>query len=247
MKHLTMDADKYISEDAGFSSHLVLDNVSTEHNHDFYEIIYIVSGKIEHTIENVKSILETGDVIIISPNVKHSLLFIDSSSSRDIMISTALYDGFCNLVPQISELIKDNDGFFSMHLTIPELLEFENSVNNILSEIDVFHKRIKIISFLTNFFNKIYLSSQDIIVSENHIQEDTPPFIRKIIANMNKSNFLQSNISNLVKDTGYAHPYVCRVFKKYIGVSITDYYQKIRISHVAYYLKPTNSVILGIE
>ena len=53
-----MDADKYISEDTGFSSHLVLDNVSTEHNHDFYEIIYIVSGKIEHTIENVKSILQ---------------------------------------------------------------------------------------------------------------------------------------------------------------------------------------------
>ena len=241
----TMENDRHISEDVGFSSHIVLDNTINEHNHTFYEVIYVIDGQIKHTLDGVESILNIGDMVIISPNNTHSLSYVRSSSNRDIMISTSLYDGVAKLIPQIDKLIKDNGGTYTLHYSIPELLELEDTVNDILNDTNVTLKRIKSVSFLVNLFNKIHLNSQNILVIDK-VPQDAPSFIRKIVSNINKTSFMQSNIATLVKDTGYAHPYVCRIFKKYMGISISDYLQKIRVSHVAYYLKTTDYSITKI-
>ena len=120
-----------------------------------------------------------------------------------------------------------------------ELLELEDAVNEILNNTNITDKRIKSAAFLLNLFNKVHLKSQNVLAPD-FIPQDAPLFIHKIITNINKAGFMQSNISNIIEDIGYSHPYVCRVFKKYMGISISDYLQKVRVSHIAYYLKTTN-------
>jgi YesN/AraC family two-component response regulator len=44
----------------------------------------------------------------------------------------------------------------------------------------------------------------------------------------------------MVKRFGYSPIYISRLFKKYVGVTLSDYLKEIRLSHTAYYLENTN-------
>ena len=44
------------------------------HNHDFYEIFYILEGEITHSYDGIKEKLTTGDAYLITPIVKHSFI-----------------------------------------------------------------------------------------------------------------------------------------------------------------------------
>lgn len=44
-----------------------------EHDHEFFEIVYVLSGKCENNIFGSTDTLEQGDLCLMSPSVKHSI------------------------------------------------------------------------------------------------------------------------------------------------------------------------------
>ncbi|MDO4543466.1 MAG: AraC family transcriptional regulator [Clostridia bacterium] len=49
------------------------------HHHDFYELYYFVSGSVEYTVEGKTYSLESGDLMLISPNELHQLIVPDNA------------------------------------------------------------------------------------------------------------------------------------------------------------------------
>jgi AraC family transcriptional regulator, dual regulator of chb operon len=57
-----------------------------KHQHEFFEMIYVYSGNAVHEIQNTKQTISAGDVLIIAPQVTHSLSVFDDSIIIDALI-----------------------------------------------------------------------------------------------------------------------------------------------------------------
>ena len=55
----------------GMSTVLTGSNDSFVHSHNYYEIFYMTSGKIIHCLNSVENELNTGSLILLSPNDVH--------------------------------------------------------------------------------------------------------------------------------------------------------------------------------
>lgn len=59
---------------------------SKKHQHEFFEMIYVYLGSATHEIQNTKQTITEGDVLIIAPQVSHSLAVFDDSIVIDALI-----------------------------------------------------------------------------------------------------------------------------------------------------------------
>ena len=76
-----------------------------EHAHDYVELMYVCSGTITHKIADQSISVDSGDIIILGKNTKHSIL---PSSSGDIginiIISSDLFEVILNTIRHDSSL-----------------------------------------------------------------------------------------------------------------------------------------------
>ena len=70
------------------------------HDHDFFEIFYLIDGSISHCLNGVENTLNAGDVLFLNPEDVHSFLREEGNTCthRDIVIRKELFVDVCNYV-----------------------------------------------------------------------------------------------------------------------------------------------------
>ena len=70
-----------------------------EHNHDFYEVMFIRSGSLIHSVNGQETIMETGDVCFLRPETAHTVKRNGSFSVllMNFNISEPFFDSSCRL------------------------------------------------------------------------------------------------------------------------------------------------------
>ena len=69
------------------------------HHHDFYEVYFFLSGKVEYRVEGRVYQLKPGDLLLISPMELHQLIVKESSAAYDrfvLWIDKSYLEGFTN-------------------------------------------------------------------------------------------------------------------------------------------------------
>ena len=49
----------------------------------------------------------------------------------------------------------------------------------------------------------------------------------------------KGGIRLILSELKYSNSYVCHIFKRHMGITLSDYIKNVRLDHVAYYLKTT--------
>ena len=99
-----MDKMKYMNYETGFMPILILTNHDEDcplHNHDYTELVIVLSGKGLHLTETVNYPINTGDIFVIHKNQHHGY---QNTNNLTIAIILFRYDDF----------FKDNDDFESI-------------------------------------------------------------------------------------------------------------------------------------
>jgi len=78
-KKLVRDLDNHHNKNIFFVGHSVIREVPF-HSHDFYEIIYILNGRLENCTRNSTFYMSTGDICIMNLSSKHSLKVVDQDT-----------------------------------------------------------------------------------------------------------------------------------------------------------------------
>ena len=94
-------------------------------------------------------------------------------------------------------------------------------------------------SVLAHLLGFLYLSDQ----------EEKPPYPRwfqSLLANLNDPIHIKAGIQSAMADINYNYIYVSRVFKKYIGVTMTEYLTQKRIDLAKVYLSTTKMNVAQI-
>lgn len=223
------------------SSHLMSGSDDFLHSHDFFEIFYISEGSITHICNNVAQTLTCGDMIILRPKDTHYFQRKTSCTHRDILIASQKFKEACeflrrDLFDTILNLINPPH----IKLTLEQIQYFEQILEALNSQTEFLHEkrlpleRSCLCAILGTYFQ-----------SESH-ETQYPKLLKDILTVFNRKEYLKFGLKEMSNQLGYSQIYLCRYFKKQMGITMTEYLNNVRLSHVVLSLQTTNIPITEI-
>ncbi|MBR2449624.1 MAG: AraC family transcriptional regulator [Clostridia bacterium] len=215
------------------------------HDHKFYEIIYITQGNIKHIVNGEWLNLKLGDILFLRPNDLH--LYIRENevkcSHRDLIIEKKFFEEMCNWLN--ADLLKTYYSPtlpFKVSMSSEQIIALEEHIKRInQSNLDDFEKKMTLTkSLVIDLLTKLYTK-----ITTDTFNSSYPQLINRIIetANVNYAN----PIHTILKTFNYDKSYICRQFKKHVGMTMTDYVNNLRLNYVISQLALTRKNILDIS
>lgn len=189
------------------------------HTHTFYEFLYIVKGSCVHEINKEHERLRSGDLVFLCPGISHR--FLSQSEDADV-IALSVVTGEINRFLSLYE-IHDLPSSFSVIRLSPESRQTLLSI----CENVVFTNDSRYIMKMRMILNQMLLFCMEPASEKAHI----PLYFSEAINKMQDISLFSEGISAFLRISGYSHSQLCRLTKKYLGVTPGEYINKLRINH----------------
>lgn len=243
-ENLTLLIDEYISPQMAYHyvrSELEHNARGLLHNHDFYEMTLIERGKVLHEINGHEEILTTGDVVFIRPNDLHAMSAYDAVRTSIISLKFR-----CSTADHLVErYAKDlQDRFFWTKAEYPTRIylqgaQFERAVNTCMTLENIQCTDLRIEHFLMTMMTFVL---DDVA----RISQAAPSWlIRACDASQNPQVFIRG-AAGFIEVAGRGHEHVSRQTRKYLGITPTEYTNRLRIQHSAMLLSKSTISVLQI-
>ena len=211
------------------------------HNHDVYEIVYISEGEFLHKVNDIKADLVAGDVICLRPSDIHSFFPGKTGIHRDLVFEKNFFKEVCQAFNE--ELFKTYHSSLlpiKIHVSENTLLHLESLCLE-YSQLAPKNKDVKIM------YSKIILHEiLSLIFRENLAKmknEQYPPLITQILNRFHMPALYKAGLAVILEPFNYNKSYICRLFKRTVGVTMTDYLNEHRLNFVANQLKLSSKSI----
>ncbi len=231
------------------------------HQHNFFELVYVMSGTCEHYINNQKQIFKSGDLCIIAPLVSHGILVEDDSIIINIIIRKNIIENiiFNNLKDKsiISSFFLNN--VYSKNEDTYLIFHTSNDKEIMHSVLDMYIEQIKDDEFTNDiienmfsiFLNNLIRKYKDTVSYPNN-------FIIKGYNNFNIIKYIFNNYSTITlaelsKKLNYSIPYCSQYIKNITGYTFTQLLKKIKFNKIEILLKESQltineiSIIVGYQ
>ncbi len=198
------------------------------HHHIEYEIFYIDSGSVEFGIDETAVIAQAGDVIFMHPGTNH---YVKKLKGTEYHYYAMVFDGSVlgqegEPVRSILESIRVSR-FVKLPETILEKLRLATENERQLN----FGHELVVKSVLFDILAHILATKQYVEISDN-LRTEQGNRVNAIDVTLNYvREHYRENISldDVLKITSYSKSHFIRLFKKNVGMNLTDYINKYRI------------------
>lgn len=240
-------------------SHLAVsychDRNTPPHTHEFLELAYIVSGEAIHTCDGVSTHIHTGDYFIIDYNSIHSY---EAVGDGDFFVINCLFlpTIIDRTLVQCRSFIEMIDSCFTRFtskslINLPTRYTFHDDtgeIRQIVSNIDNEYsaRAPGYTEIIRGELMRLLIYSMRKLRKEN-FSEDIPEVIYEIIKYTEENYASPLSLSEVAKKTHYSLPYLSALFKSCIGMTYSEYLQKIRISRALILLTQTDLKINEIS
>lgn len=216
-------------------------NIEVHQHHDV-ELLYVLKGTIQLTIEEECFLLKKQDVVIINSSFKHGI-----KSEQEVM-----YVVFHFNYRKILELLHASKVFFLCNSSIEEKDQYA-IIRKYVANILKFHYENQIPNGIS--LNSLYYQLLDLLIHHFSVTYTTEPGVvqhreegrKSEIENYIESNYFKNIGLKEIADFLYlSAPYVSKYFKEQFGMNFYKYLNKVRFSHAINELLSTNHSITSI-
>lgn len=245
----------YIHRDGGDDTYL-----GVMHNHDFIELVYVISGEARHFLGDINYDVQKGDLVIVNYGENHA--FVPKQESQepfatyDLLFTPEFFEisevGKCDFSSLASSylfysLFADHDSYNpSLNLIRSKSKNFMELFAKIYDEYTTRDNgfmnmlRAYLIELITNIFR---------IIDKKTLSDTTKEqraVVNKAIDYMRHNFNTKLNLDSIVADMFLSKDYFRRLFKNTTGISITDFIQKTRIEEACKLLAATKRTVFDI-
>lgn len=233
--------NKYYLEDDFTLRKVIPSRYSEPHTHEFMEFVYMLCGKSLHKVNGAEYPMNSGDLLIINYGevhtynaepgtqfynilIKPTILDKSLEECRDLfyLFETAPFRPFKALVNDRCRFIRFSPEEKNCFVTMLQLLEKELRCRDIGYDLTT---KAGVNFLLTMIFRKM----------RGNLAEQTHEF--KQVLDYIEENYAQTlSETELSKLCHYNPTYFSRVFKKYTGLTFTDYVKRLRIRKACAYI-----------
>ncbi|MBQ7981120.1 MAG: helix-turn-helix domain-containing protein [Oscillospiraceae bacterium] len=231
-----------------------------EHDHEFFEIVYVLSGQCENHIFGGIDTLKQGDLCLMSPSVKHSIWTEDGMIINILIRHSTIQNVFSNLF-RSNNIISD---FFTNSIYLRDFatcLIFRTDGDKYIREqlLAMFGEQLDsdeyseniISSMLIVFFNKLVRGYKNTAAYPQTVRKQNESVSR--IMSMIIDNFADITLPDIADRLGYSVVYCSKYIKKTMGCTFSELLKKVRLQKAEDLLRNTSmsvseiSVICGYE
>ncbi len=237
--------DYMTTPDHPFNSQIIDYDDDVIHTHEFYEIVYILEGSINHVLNGEVRTLRAGDIVYMNLNDVHGYLRESGNTCkhRDIVMRTDFFDSLSAFLGQEFKTAYCS-GRLPKIISLPmtQIENYEQRITNTLmtfnieSDYRLASIRALCISLLNN------------LIEEQIYHNDTyyPMWYRELLGRFHVLDFLRAGLDYILEPFHFNKAYLCRSFRKYTGCTMTEYLNKARLQQAAFQLQYTDKTILAI-
>lgn len=244
MKAKLYKSGSYVSADVGFT--LRMNYSFTEnfelHYHDYYEFFLTISGNAVQIINGKKQLLPEHSLVLVRPGDVHTYIregefsFVNLTFTCETMEMLKNYFG--NPLKNIlnSEMppfvILQRDSFSA-------IFEKLNSLNTVTPD-DKDKATIKMKFVLTEMLS--YLVESDSTKSKTAI----PTWLTLLTATAKKAENINMTLTEMSQFSQKSREHISRAFKKYYGITVTEFMNEQKLNYSANLLLNTNLPVIDI-
>ncbi len=206
-----------------------------EHNHDYYELMLVDQGQVHHWINGVEELLGRGHLVFIRPSDTHALQGVPGTGARILNVmfrqETAVH-----LVERYD--IELAGRFFWHNGLLPAALrlhgpQLERAVNS-LQMLQTSHRSLaRIENYLLSVITHVLDAGEE-------IDDRAPAWLLAACRAAREPRIFRQGANGFLAEAGRSHEHVCRQTRRYLGLSPTQYINRIRVQHAAMLLAGTD-------
>ena len=236
-----------------FNIHTCGISKSTTHRHEFFELAYVVSGEARHYLNGDERIISEGDYFIMDYDAMHS--YVRKSEKKFEVINCLFVSDF------IDRTLKSKHSF--SEVVNNYMIKHNRAVMNISPTNVIFHDEDGYIGTLlknclreysnkeSGYFEVIRSKLIEIIILTMRKNTNSLPVCNdklcSAIIRYTDENFLQKDILKMLSgELFFSVSYLSRKFKENMGITFTDYLQKVRVEKSMSLLANTDRKIIDI-
>jgi len=226
-------------------------NETIYHEHDFLELVYVLEGKAEHTLNDTVMTISHGNYFIIDYGMKHKYKPIGDSPLRIIncLFSPMVIDASLKncrrfqdvinhyLINFDSNILNSNPTNFLYHDHNNEILKILKRLRKEYDAKKIGYEevmRAQFIELLINIIRNITIPDTDVF--DNNI-------VQYIIKHVKKHYAEKLSLKVIADKYNYSLANASRIFKDRTGLSFQDYVQSVRIKESCRLLMNTTDSI----
>jgi AraC family cel operon transcriptional repressor len=227
-----------------FHFHLYNTDYAELHDHDYWEFFIVLSGEIDHYMEERKQPLTSGIGCLVHPRDKHR--FANCSKNYRQMNICITDEHFKELVDFV------DDSLYGLIYSInhPIFYELDNStMREIYKNIHAAQTtNNKDLVKFSNFLKLIWLDIIKIIYRQaSSLNSNYPEWLNSFLQSLQRPENLVKPISELHELTYFSYRHLTRLFKELTGETLCGHVQTQRMNYGAMLLRTTDMGILPIS
>ncbi len=196
------------------------------HCHTFYEFSICLKGGFDNRINGKHYDMSKGTIVLLRPEDEHRVMSYKPHLSRDIYIMPNKLKLICDSIsPRLfSKITKEP---LAIHFKVSDF-----DMKTLENKLSIFSKPHQSSSLLkiahTNVITEILMLWKQYQTSQ---MDKHPEWLSTLIRNVNTEESLTMSITDVVKNTNYSHEYICREFKRHMGITLREYVADIKFSY----------------
>ena len=206
-----------------------------EHYHDFFELLLIEQGEVFHWINGVEEVLKPGQLVFIRPQDCHALQAAAGTGAR---ILNVMFRPETAAHLQVRYADEMSARFFWQRGHLPATLRLhgsqrERAVNAMLT-LQTSHRSLaRIEHFLLSVMTHV-LDVGDVV------DDRAPAWLLSACRAAREPRVFRQGAAGFLDAAGRSQEHVCRQARRHLGLSPTQYVNRIRIQHAAMLLSATD-------
>ena len=205
------------------------------HKHEYIEFFYAFEGTCTHILNGQRTQIHAGNAFLLTPNDTHRFIQTEKSDflHRDILIDLNFFKETCDFFsPSFFDEIMRGEYHLQFNLSIEQMSRIENFIPslNLDPTNENYHLSTKALTtFLLN------------LVIEHSFQKmhNYPTWLTRLLSMLNAHENLAVDLAQIIDHFSYSKEYMRRSFKKYLGMTMTEYFNKQKMLYAHSLLQTT--------
>lgn len=250
--YYTLPADSFgLTPQTNFQIVHYQQNDIESHTHTFFELVYILNGSAIHEHDDTTEVISAGDYFIIDIGSIHSYKAGENFSLYNFLFLPEFIDETLSTCTSFQELIRH--GMYRYHKISlglhTEHRLFHDTDGRVLQIMNLIYQeyqeqKLGYADICQSLIREIFIRMmRDTLEKEPYHQQISQQYPLPVQQSLHffSEHFQESaTITNFCKEYHYSREYICRLFKKQIGIAPIDYIRKLKMERACLLLSSSD-------
>ena len=214
------------------------------HTHDYWEMFIILHGEMNHTINGDPYRVGCGDACVIRPDDSHKLCYFDNAKRGCVLLNFLVKSEY---MKKVCEVYSSNLFQELLNSGRPLCFEMESvvGIQKKISDLQILSDASieKVVLDTKILFNKVF---NEFITNLMSTSNNYPDWLNEFLFSLRLSQFNYRNINEPISKTGYSYSRFAVLFKKYVGIPLVEYINRLKMNEAKELLLNTDLTTLDI-